>query len=274
MFIRSMLFAPGTKVSVMEKALRSDADTIIIDLEDSVAINMKETVRGNVVEFLKNQKEMKNKVYVRINSWDSPWGKVDLDEILALPVRGIMLPKAENASQLEEVAVLLPDDVELVPLIESAKGVLNALEIAQVKKVSRLAFGAVDFTLDINTALSKTGRELLVSRSYLVLVSRSAGILPPIDTVYPDIHDAEGLQKELEEIKCLGMGGKLLIHPKQIPITHQAFTPSEEEIAHYKKITAAFEEAERQGVAAVQVDGKMVDYPVYLQAIKKLDMIL
>lgn len=273
MLIRSMLFAPGTKISVMEKALLSEADTIIIDLEDSVAINMKETVRGNVIEFLKTQKELKSKVYVRVNSWDSPWGKTDLEEILTLPIRGIMLPKAENVSQLQEVSALLPDDVELIPLIESAKGVLNALEIAQIEKVSRLAFGAVDFTLDINTTLSKTGRELLYSRSYLVLVSRSAGILPPIDTVYPDIHDMEGFQEELDEIKCLGMGGKLLIHPKQIQTTHQTFTPSDEEIAHCRKITAAFEEAEKQGVAAVQVDGKMVDYPVYLQAIKKLEMI-
>lgn len=271
LYLRSMLFAPGTKEKIMLKAIQSDADSVIIDLEDSVPMHIKEEIRASVCEFLKTH-ETKDNIYVRINSWDSLWGKRDLIAMVALPIRGIMLPKAESAEQLQQVAALLPEGMELVPLVETAKGVLHAAEIAKVDKVSRLAFGAIDFTLDIGTVLSRTGHELLFARSYLVLSSAAAGILPPIDTVYPDIHDESGYQLELEEIKCLGMGGKLLIHPGQIAATHKAFTPSEEELAHCRKVVTAFEEAEKQGSAAVQVDGKMVDYPVYSQALRKLEM--
>lgn len=269
MYLRSMLFAPGTKKKVMEKALLSDADSVIIDLEDSVPMHLKEEIRNNVTEFLKNNVYNK-KIYVRINSWDGSWGKEDLRAMTKLSINGIMLPKAEEPAQLKAVASLLPENMELVPLLETAMGILNARELAKVEKVSRLAFGAIDFTLDIGTTLSKTGHELLFARSYLVLVSAAAGILPPIDTVYPDIHDPNGLNLELEEIKCLGMGGKLLIHPNQIEKTHMVFTPSDEELKNCQKIVDAFEEAEKQGAAAVQVDGKMVDYPVYSQALKKL----
>ena len=272
MYLRTMLFAPGTKHKVMEKAILSAADSVIIDLEDSVPFHMKEEIRSSVCEFLKTKDLSKNNIFVRINSWDSPWGKQDLMAVSPLNIRGIMLPKAEDMEQLKQVSALMPDHLELVPLVETAKGILNALEIAKTEKVSRLAFGAIDFTLDIGTNLSKTGRELLYARSHLVLASTAAGILPPIDTVYPDIHDAEGYQKELEEIKCLGMGGKLLIHPCQIEPTHNVFTPSEEELDYCRKVVAAFQEAEKQGVAAVQVNGKMVDYPVYSQALNKLKM--
>lgn len=272
MYLRSMLFVPGTKEKVMLKAIQSDADSVIIDLEDSVPVGIKEAIRNKVCEFLKTTETSKDTIYVRINSWDSPWGKHDLMAMAAQNIRGILLPKAEDAEQLKQVAALMPEGMELVPLVETAQGVLNAVEIAKVEKVSRLAFGAIDFTLDIGTVLSKTGHELLFARSYLVLASAAAGILPPIDTVYPDIHDENGYTLELEEVKCLGMGGKLLIHPNQIKPTHRIFTPTEEELAHCRKVVDAFEEAEKQGSAAVQVDGKMVDYPVYSQALRKLEL--
>lgn len=272
MYLRSMLFAPGTNEKVMRKAILSDADSVIIDLEDSVPMHLKEEIRSQVCQFLQTAELPKKNIFVRINSWDGTWGKRDLIAMTALPISGIMLPKAEEAEQLRQVAALLPEDMELIPLVETAKGVLHAEELATAEKVSRLAFGAIDYTLDIGTTLSKTGHELLFARSYLVLASTAAGILPPIDTVYPDIHDTAGYAVELEEIKCLGMGGKLLIHPSQIAAAHEAFTPSAEEMAHAQKVISAFEEAERQGKAAVQVDGKMVDYPVYAQALKKMEM--
>ena len=154
MYLRSMLFAPGTKERVMLKAIQSEADSVIIDLEDSVPMSIKEEIRAAVGEFLKTTEIPKNNIYVRINSWDGSWGKRDLMAMTAHNIRGIMLPKAESAEQLQQVAALMPDDMELVPLVETAKGVLNAIEIAKVEKVSRLAFGAIDFTLDIGTVLS------------------------------------------------------------------------------------------------------------------------
>lgn len=271
MYLRTMLFAPGTKEKVIRKAIQSTADAIIIDLEDSVPFHLKDETRTAVCDLLKNQELTKNNIFIRINSWDSPWGEKDLAAVSSLHIGGIMLPKAESAEQLRLVLSQMPAHFALIPLVETAKGVLNAQELAMVESVSRLAFGAVDFTLDIGITLSKTGKELLFARSYLVLACAAANILPPIDTVFPDIHDAVGYKKELQEIKCLGMGGKLLIHPCQIDPTHKIFTPSQEELAHCQKIVSAFEAAEKQGSAAVQIDGKMVDYPVYSQALRKLE---
>jgi len=270
--IRSMLFAPGNNKKVMIKALAAGADAVIFDLEDAVAVSVKAEARQQIEQVISEVTDKGCQVFVRINSWDSQWGKDDLKYLQHLDIQGIVLPKAQEAAQLDQVAEKLPENMELVPLVETAKGVMNACAIASVAKVSRLAFGAIDFTLDIGTSFSKTGKELLYARSNLVIASKAAGIEPPVDTVFHDLNDAEGLKADVEEAKLLGMFGKLLIHPKQIPMVHEAFSPTSEEIDYANKVVAAFAEAEEKGIAAVQVDGKMVDYPVVARAKKVLDL--
>jgi citrate lyase subunit beta/citryl-CoA lyase len=255
----------------MSKALSAGADAVVFDLEDAVAVNMKTKARETVLSVLAKNARIGSKVYVRINKWDGIWGREDLDGILSENIDGIMLPKAEKKTQLEEVSARLPDGMELIPLVESAKGVLNSHDLASVDKVSRIAFGAIDYTLDVGISLSNTGKELIFPRSKLVLASRSADINPPIDTVFPDISDSLGLRRDLEEGRILGMFGKLLIHPSQIADTHAVFTPSQQEIEYCRKIVSAFDQAEAQGLAAIRVDGKMVDYPVYLRAASVID---
>ena len=267
-YIRSFLFAPGSNIAVMQKALNSAADAVILDLEDAVSIAEKETAREQVVDLLASS-ERSQRVYARINGWDTPWGRADLENVLAGSIDGIILPKAESPEIVAEVAGSLPQHCDFIPLVETARGLLNAYAVAAChERISRLAFGAVDFTADIGIAYPKNGISLLYARSQLVIVSRAADLLPPVDTVFPDLADASGFAAELDQVRQLGMFGKLAIHPKQLELIHAAFTPSRQKIAEAQKVVKAFENAERQGVAALEIEGQFVDYPVYRQALK------
>jgi len=167
------------------------------------------------------------------------------------------------------MAERLPSHFDLIPLIESAKGISNATVIATCSnKVSRLAFGALDYAMDIGVNYTKM-EWLLYARTHLVIASHTAGIYPPVDTVYPDINDQEGLVNELEHVKQLGMFGKLAIHPKQLTPIHDTFTPTAQEVADAIFLIDKFEAAERTGLASISINGKFVDYPVYSRA-KKL----
>ncbi len=267
-YLRSFLFAPGSNAHIMRKALNSTADAVILDLEDAVSVSEKKAARNQLFELLKST-EWLQRIYIRINGWETPWGRGDLEAAITAEVDGIMLPKAETTQVIAEIAELLPDNVDFIPLVETARGVLNAYEIASShNRISRLAFGAVDFSTDIGTDYSKSGIALLHARSQLVLVSRVAGLLPPVDTVFPDLLDTNGLAKELDQVKQLGMFGKLAIHPKQLDPIHTTFTPGQDEIREAREIVQAFEEAELKGVAALEIKGKFIDYPVYRYAQK------
>ena len=265
--IRSFLFMPANNERFIRKALRSEADAIIIDLEDAVAISDKENARRAFASAIDVKHD--KSCYVRINCVGTTWWEEDLEAAIDAEVDGIMLPKADDAEIVKTIAGRLPTHYDLIPLIETAKGVLNAYEISgSSNKISRLAFGALDYALDIGVNYSKTSAWLLYARTHLVTVSRSVGIYPPIDTVYPDIDDHKGLSEELEHTKQLGMFGKLAIHPKQLPIIHESYTPTTKEISEARCIIDLFETAEKLGVASVQIEGRFVDYPVYSRAKK------
>ena len=267
-YLRSFLFVPGSNLRVIHKALASTADAVIIDLEDAVSVTEKEIARAQVVELL-NSIDCSRRVYVRINGWDTPWGEADLEATVATRSSGIVLPKAEDPVTVAEIAELLPAGFDFIPLVETAKGVLNAYAVATCSgRISRLAFGAVDFSLDIGVEYSKTGAALLYARSHLVVVSQGAGLLSPVDTIYPDLQDLSGLAAELDRVHHLGMFGKLAIHPKQLDLIHAAFTPDTDEIAEAHEIVRVFEAAEKEGVAAMKIHGKFIDYPVYRSAQK------
>jgi len=267
-YLRSFLFAPGSNTTVMQKALNSAADAVILDLEDAVPIAEKEAARGRVVDLLSSSARSQ-RIYIRVNGWGTPWGRVDLENAVAAGIDGIILPKAETPEVVAEVAGLLPEYCDFIPLVETARGLLNAYAVATChQRISRLAFGAVDFTADIGITYPKNGIALLYARSQLVVVSRTANLLPPVDTVFPDLADVSGLAAELDQVKQLGMFGKLAIHPKQLESIHMTFTPSQKEVAEAQEVVNAFEDAERQGVAALEIQGKFIDYPVYHQALK------
>ncbi len=269
------LFVPGNNSKRVAKALVAGADVVLLDLEDAVALGEKETARAEAVAAL--SMERKGRVFVRVNGLGTPYCLADLAAVVVPGLDGIMLPKTESREdviiadwvigQLERQRGITPGTVELLPLVETAAGVERSLEIARASsRVCRLAFGAIDYTLDIGTGLSKGGSELFYARSKLVNTSRLAGIAAPIDTVYPDVRDLEGLAADCAAARQLGMGAKLVIHPDQIPLVRETFAPGAAEIAWAKKVVAAFAAAEADGVAAIAVDGKFIDYPVAARA--------
>ncbi len=267
---RSFLFVPGSNEKLIGKALATEADAVIIDLEDSVAVGEKENARKIALAAARNS--LKG-CYIRINAWTTPWHERDLQEAAAAGIAGIMLPKSEDADTVLRTAEKLPTGCDLIPLIETARGVLRAHEVAACSdRISRLAFGALDFTLDIGTRFSKTGTELIYARSHLVIASRAADIFPPVDSVYPDLADPDSLRSELNEVRGLGMFGKLAIHPNQIDPIHKTFTPAAEEVEEAELIVKEFEKAEKEGIASIKLNDKLVDYPVYTRAKRILDL--
>ena len=268
---RSFLFAPATDLRKVDKALSLDADAVIIDLEDAVAVSEKVRARSLVVDVLSRVR--RDGIYIRVNGVNTPWILGDIMAVLGNRPAGIMLPKAECQEevrrvdwligQLEMEYALPPGKIELIPLVETARGVANAGAVASSgSRVRRLAFGAVDYTLDMGIRLTEEGHELFYARSQLAVASRAAGIEGPIDTVNIDLKDEARLRSDCRLARQLGFAGKLVIHPAQIAPVNEAFAPTPAEIEYAAKVVRAFDKAEAAGVATVQLEGKFIDYPV------------
>ncbi|WP_085506515.1 HpcH/HpaI aldolase/citrate lyase family protein [Thalassobacillus devorans] len=263
---RSYLFVPAFKQSMIKKAIASEADCVIIDLEDSVAITEKRLARETILESLDNTSG--SNVFIRINDLHTPFWEDDLSCAIQAGVTGIMLPKSEHANDIRTITEKVDNEaLALIPLIETAKGVQHIADIANASQsVERLAFGSIDYSLDIDCQLTPGGLELLFARSQIVNASRAAEIGAPIDAVYPDLNNEDGLVQEATLARQLGFKGKLLIHPKQVDPVHQIFSPSQQELEECEEIVEAFERAEQQGVASIAYNNKLVDYPVYRRA--------
>lgn len=273
MLHRSYLFVPGRDPHRIRKALESPADAVIIDLEDAVAYEEKEAARQTVCQVMREGGAARSNVYLRVNDVNSPFWQADCVCAQEAGFRGIMLPKVGSAEDIRRVSRELSERMQIIPLIETARGVFFAHEIASADPaVVRLAFGAVDYSLDLGISLTYEQQELIFPRSQLVVASRAAGIDPPIDTVFVDLNHEEGLIREARMAKRLGFRGKLVIHPKQIQPVHAVFSPTKEELEWAQAVVEAFQEAEKKGVGAISVQGKMVDYPVYKQALAILQL--
>ena len=277
---RSFLFAPGNHPRRVEKCLTLGADAVILDLEDAVANAEKVATRAMVVEALNRPRPCRG--YVRVNSLGTQWSHGDFVAVVAKGVDGIVLPKVESAADLQTGEWLLgalerehglPEGaIDLVPIIETAAGYCNIAEIARAaRRTRRLAFGAGDFTLDLGITWSAEETELLPYRSTLIAQSRAAGLEPPIDTVWVSLTDREGFARSVQRAKALGFQGKLCIHPDQVPVVNECFRPTETELSHARRVLDAFAQAERDGLAAIQVDGQFVDYPIVYRAQRVID---
>jgi citrate lyase subunit beta/citryl-CoA lyase len=280
LLFRSWMFVPGNNERRIEKSKVLNADVIIYDLEDAVALNEKEKAREMVRNALETYKDRAH--FVRVNDLHTSFFSDDMTAVVSEGLSGIMLPKASCAediraadsliTKLEQQNGLKEGSIEIVPLIENAQGVYFAYDIAKSSdRVKRLAFGSVDFTLDINAELSKEGTEILFARSQLVIHSRAAGKESPIDAVFIHIKDEDGLLRDAKLAKQLGFQGKLVVHPDQIHVVNEVFAPTLEEIKEAQAIVVAFEEALQGGLAAIQVGGKMIDYPVAARAQRVLE---
>ncbi len=205
-------------------------------------------------------------------------GAEDLAAIVIRGLRGVVFPKVETVDDLlavdeammsaERRAELPEGSVELCSLVETARGVLEVAAIARTKlrRPHRLCFGAGDFTRDIGVPWSRDERESFTARSMIVLASRAAGLPAPIDSVFVDLNDADGLAASTRQAKQLGFRGKMVIHPSQVAVVNEVFTPTAQEIAWARRVMDGLAAAEREGLGAFVVDGRMVDYPIVERA--------
>lgn len=275
------MFAPGNHPRKVAKVATFGADGVVLDLEDAVADAEKAATRAVIRSALPTLPRGPLR-YVRVNALETGLTFDDLEGVVCADLDGIMLPKVEapetlataerKLAELERAAGLETGTIDLLPLVETARGVINSLAIAEgAGRVRRLGFGAGDFRRDVAVSFSGAlwepdGLELLFARSQLVLASRAAGLEPPLDTVWLDVRDNAGLEQDARAALRLGFGGKAAIYPGQIEVIHRVFTPSDEEIAYARRVVEAFERAEREGSASITVDDRLVDYPIAIKA--------
>ena len=288
--LRSLLFAPGNVARRVEKALSLEADAVIVDLEDSVAVSEKEATRKPVAEALSRPRKCLG--YVRVNAPSSAFCYADLAATIHARVDGVLLPKVESAADLHAVDWLLAalerergiaeGAIDLIPQIETAAGVQRIDRVIQARslrpykgpwRVKRVAFGAADYGHELGLTVSLDEPELAEARSRIVLSSRAAGLEGPIDSPWFHFKEPEAFERALERSRRGGFQGRLCVHPDQVGPVNRAYMPSEEEIARAERIVAAFKDAESRGAAAIQVDGQMVDYPVAYRAQALLDSV-
>ncbi len=272
--VRSWLFVPADHERRVRSALGCGADAVILDLEDAVAISEKPRAREMALAWVREPREPR--LYVRVNGLDEGCFQ-DLDAIVAKGLDGILLPKTEQAGQLEQVVAqiralekargLTTGSIDLIAIIETCKGVANLGEIAAaVPPRGRLALGAGDFTLDMGIEWTREEEELEQVRFLVALWSRVHRLAPPMDSVFLGLKDPEGLKASVARGARWGFGSKACIHPDQIPVVHDGLTPPDELLAEALEIVRSFQEAEARGVAAIQVNGKLVDYPIAQKA--------
>ncbi len=272
-FRRSRLYLPGNEPKFYPNAGLHKPDAIILDLEDSVAPTEKQAAQLIVRNALRSIDFYGAERMVRINQL--PKGLDDLEFIVPHNVHVILIPKVESAKEIQAVEsrvkeikkeYKIKNEIYFMPIVESAKGVMNAYEIATASKNNcALTIGLEDYTADLGTQRTVEEKESFMARSTIVAAAKAAGI-QPIDTVFSDINDMDGLRKSTLEVKSLGFVGKGCIHPRQIKVVHKAFAPTEKEIENAKKIVLAFKEAKSKGLGVVTLGSKMIDAPVVKRA--------
>jgi len=254
------LFVPGNRPERFDKALASGTDAVILDLEDAVASRDKDAARASVQHWIAANRGAAERILVRINDSATPWFAADLDMLRDSDIPSAMLPKAETQAQIQAVAAALRAGGGVLAIIETALGLKNVDAVAAARGVTRIAFGTLDFGVDLN--LSGDDRGLIYPSAQIALASRCAGIGSPVAGVTPTIGDEGRLLADLAFARAFGYGAKLCIHPKQVAAIRQALIPTAAEIHWARRVIAAVEASE----GAAQVDGKMVDRPVLLKA--------
>lgn len=262
---RSMLFMPGNNPSMIINADILGADSIILDLEDAVSIEEKDSARILVREGIKKISFDNSELVVRINPLDT-YGIKDIEEIKGLNIDTILLPKANKKDVLLLDEYLIGTDIKIIPLIETAIGLENVFSIITASnRIDGVLLGGEDLTTDMGIKRTKEGNEIYYARCKVVAAAKAARI-SAIDTPFTDTNDFEGLEKDTITAKSIGMTGKAAINPRGINIIHKVFSPSEEEIRRAIKIMKEQEKAKEKGLGVFSLEGKMIDAPVISRA--------
>jgi len=274
--IRTLLFAPGDNPHRMARAVATEADAVVIDLEDAVALESKPVARHYVRDFLAASDS--ERIYARVNAVGGDDYHSDLDALSPVigSVSGLVIPKVESATQLIELDADLRSlesehspqtPLPVIAILETAAGILAAQSIAHVPRVQRLIFGTLDLAAELRVTPTLTGSEYLHARSHLVLASRAAGLAGPIDGPHTRVDDPSGLGASAQHARTLGFTGKVIIHPAQIAPVHAAFAPSEAELIHARAVVDAYRQSHLNGLGAARLpDGTFIDRPVVVRA--------
>ncbi|WP_256300499.1 HpcH/HpaI aldolase/citrate lyase family protein [Haloarchaeobius salinus] len=271
MLRRSVLFSPGDRPELMRKAPGTGADTIVFDLEDAVAPARKDEARAAVRDVLSDPAfDPDAEVCVRVNPVEdsATTAADDLTVVYDGDARpdALMLPKCTDGDDVDALDSLVPGETPpVLALVESAAGVLHAESVAAADATDALVFGAEDLSADIGATRTDEGTEVLYAREHVVLAAATADV-DAIDTVHTDFSDGEGLREETEFAIELGYDGKMAIHPSQVAVINEAFTPDAEAVEWAERVLAARAEADEEGRGVFQVDGQMIDAPLIAQA--------
>lgn len=269
---RSLLFMPGNNPGMLQNCDVFESDTVIIDLEDAVSSTEKDSARNLVKSFITTH-SVKNEIMIRINGFDTPFYEKDLDYVVSDNIDSIMLPKArvEDLIKLDTILTKYEKErkmkkhINVVPIVEMALSLIEVDEIAKCPRVNGILLGAEDFTKDLEVTRTKEGAEILYARSRIIVACKAYKI-DAIDTPFTDTVDMEGLKKDVNYVKGLGMNAKSAIHPNQIEAINKAFTPTQKEIDYAIRVLKARDEAYSKGLGVFSLDGKMVDNPVIKRA--------
>jgi citrate lyase subunit beta/citryl-CoA lyase len=264
--LRSVLFVPGTRQDRFAKALDSGADAVVCDLEDSVDASRKVEARHAIAGFLATESDSTGLRLVRLNRADSRWFLADLAFVSGLAaIQGVVLPKTETASQVEQVGQAMGSRA-VFPLLETSRGILNAAAIAGARAtIPALLFGAEDLTAQLGVPRTVEGEELIVARSIVVLAAATVGA-DAIDAVFTDLTATDRLRQDAARARNLGFRGKMAIHPGQIAVINEVFSPSAEEVDQARRLVEAFGEAQARGEGVIRLDGRMIDAPLVTRA--------
>ena len=273
---RSFIFVPGNRANMLERARNFNSDVIMVDLEDSVPPGEKETAREMAKEWVPALKKEGKRVMVRVNSLDTGLTRQELEAVVSPDLYGISLGKVESTwnmrdadrmlSSIEHLAGVEPGSIKMVAWAETASALVDARDIATAsKRVVALAFGAEDFTNDMGIERTDTGEEVRVPRSLVPVAARAANVAS-LDSPFVLFQDPDALRADAQRARQMGYTGKFAIHPAQLDIINETFSPSAEEIAYARQIMAAWEEAKAAGRGSLAMDGRMVDVPVVKRA--------
>ncbi|EII8378648.1 citrate (pro-3S)-lyase subunit beta [Salmonella enterica] len=268
---RSMLFIPGANAAMLSTSFVYGADAVMFDLEDAVALREKDTARLLVHHALQHPFYQNVEKVVRINPLNTPFGLADLEAVVRGGADIVRLPKTDSKNDVLELEAQVErierecgrevGSTRLMAAIESAKGVVNAVDIATSSpRMVAIALAAFDYVMDMGTSRGD-GTELFYARCAVLHAARVAGIAA-YDVVWSDINNEEGFLKEVQLAKGLGFNGKSLVNPRQIELLHQAYSPTRKEVEHAYEVIAAAEEAESRGLGVVSLNGKMIDGPI------------
>lgn len=269
---RSMLFVPGSNAAMISNTFIYKPDSIMFDLEDAVALKEKDSARILVAHALQHPLYQEIETVVRVNPLDSEFGLNDLNAVVRAGVDVVRMPKTETAQDVVDMDLAITEiekacgrevgSTKMLAAIESPLGITQANQIATAsKRLIGIALGAEDYVRNLKTERSPEGIELLFARCSILQAARAAGI-QAFDTVYSNANNEEGFLKEVALIKQLGFDGKSLVNPRQIELLHNLFAPTQKDVDQAEKIIAAAEEAERNGLGVVSLNGKMIDAPI------------